>query len=63
MFAKEQTVELCLAAVQQNGLALQYIKEQTLELCLAAVKQNNHALKLVWDEFYADIEASLQYKQ
>ena len=35
-FVKEQTPELCLAAVQQYGSALEYVKEQTPEICLAA---------------------------
>jgi hypothetical protein len=34
-----------LAAVQQNGLALQYINNKTPELCLAAVQQNGLALQ------------------
>ena len=40
-----QTPEIILAAVQQNGLALEYAKEQNHEICLAAVKQNGWALK------------------
>jgi hypothetical protein len=28
-----------LAAVQQNGRALEYVREQTPEICLAAVQQ------------------------
>ena len=38
-FVKEQTPELCMAAVQQNGWALQFVEEQTPEVCMAAVKQ------------------------
>jgi len=38
---------MCLAAVRQNGLALQYVKEQIEEICLAAVKQNGLALQYV----------------
>jgi hypothetical protein len=44
---EEQTPELCIAAVQQDGLALEYVKEQTPELCLAAVQQNGCALRHV----------------
>ena len=40
-YVKEQTHEICLAAVQQNRLALRYVKEHTREICLAAVKQTN----------------------
>ena len=36
----EHTPELCLAAVQQYGWALQYVKEQTPDICLAAVQKN-----------------------
>ncbi len=47
----DQTHELCMAAVQQDGWALQYVKEQTPELCMAAVKQNGYALEYVRPEF------------
>ncbi|MGN1038120.1 MAG: DUF4116 domain-containing protein, partial [Mailhella sp.] len=40
----EQTPELCMAAVQQDGMALKFVRQQTLELCLAAVQQNGMAL-------------------
>lgn len=40
-----RTNDLCLRAVEQNGLALQYIDDQTLTLCLTAVKQNGLALR------------------
>ena len=36
--AKEQTPEMCLEAVKQNGYTLKYVKEQTPEICLEAVK-------------------------
>jgi hypothetical protein len=38
-----------LAAVEQNGVALQYVSEalRTAELCLAAVEQNGYALQYV----------------
>jgi len=32
---KDQTPELCLAAVQQNGLALERVHHPTPEICLA----------------------------
>ena len=44
---KNQTPEVCLAAVKQDGTALQYVKEQTPEICLAAVKQESAVLKYV----------------
>src|SRR6185437_3267995 len=44
---KEQTPEICLATVKQNGAALQYVKEQTPKICLAAVQQCGVSLKHV----------------
>ena len=49
-FVKEQTPELCLAAVKQNGYALRIVREQTPEICLAAVKQNGYALRIVREQ-------------
>lgn len=48
-FVKNETPEFALAAVKQNGLALEYIKQEnhTDEICLAAVKQNGLALEFV----------------
>lgn len=42
-----QTEEICLAAVKQYGLALQYVKEQTPEICLEAFKQNKAAVEYI----------------
>jgi len=44
-----RTEQVCLAAVRQNGLALQYIDDEkiTREIYLAAVRQNGLALKYV----------------
>ena len=47
---QEQTPELCMTAVRQNGRALQYVKEQTPELCMAAVRQYGYALKFVKEQ-------------
>jgi IMP cyclohydrolase len=48
---KEQIEEICLAAVMQNGNALQFISNdrQTEAICLAAVSQNGLALKYTRD--------------
>jgi len=46
----DQTPEICLAAVKQNGCALKYVIEQTPEICLAAVKQDGCALEYVSQE-------------
>lgn len=45
--ARYQTFEICLMAVQHNGLNLKFVKNQTPELCLAAVQQKGIALKYV----------------
>ena len=42
-----QTEELCVLAIQQNGLSLQYVQEQTEELGRLAVQQNGWALQYV----------------
>ena len=44
---KNQTESLYLAAVQQNGYALEFVNKQTESLCLAAVQQNGYALRYV----------------
>ena len=45
----EQTDELCLIAVQNNGLALQWIDDahQTPEICFEAIKNYGPALEWV----------------
>ncbi len=40
----------CKLAVQQNGLALEYVKEQTEEICKLAVQQKGMALKYVKEQ-------------
>lgn len=44
---KNQTEEICLAAVQKDGRALKYVKQQTPEICLAAVNERGIAVKYV----------------
>ncbi|MDR1984220.1 MAG: DUF4116 domain-containing protein [Prevotellaceae bacterium] len=39
-----------IAAVKENGLALEFVKEQTPEICMEAVKQNGWALKYVKEQ-------------
>jgi hypothetical protein len=57
---KEQSPEICLAAVTEDGYALQYVKaqlctaEQYLEICRAAIKQDEYALKYVKKERIAE---------
>ena len=45
-----QTLEICLAAVKQNGYALRFVKEQTPEICLAAVEEDSGALQYVKEQ-------------
>lgn len=46
----EQTEEICILAVKQNGLALDYVINQTEDICIAAVRQNGLALEYVKDQ-------------
>lgn len=43
----EQTPEIYLTAVKQDGFALEHVNEQTPEICMATVQQNGNALKYV----------------
>jgi hypothetical protein len=46
-YVKNQTPELCLEALRQDGYSIRYVKNQTPELCLEAVKKNGRALRYV----------------
>ena len=46
-YIENQTEEMCLEAVKQNGYALEYVENQTEEICFEAVKQNGRALQFV----------------
>ena len=46
----KRNIDICLAAVNQNGYALQYVHEQTPGICLAAVNENGCALKYVHEQ-------------
>lgn len=43
----EQTEEVALAAVSQNGLSLKYIRNQTHNICIRAIRQNYLAFNYV----------------
>lgn len=43
----EQTEDMCLTAVKQNGMALQFVKDKTLRVNLAAVEQNGLAIQFI----------------
>ena len=38
---------MCLIAVKQDGLALQFVKNQTEKICLEALNQNIKAIKYI----------------
>jgi hypothetical protein len=42
-----RTQRVCLAAVQENGYALEFVKKQTLEICMAALRQNRDAEQFI----------------
>lgn len=44
---KNQTPEVCLAAINKSGYALQYVKKQTPEMCLMAIRQNRRAVQYI----------------
>ena len=47
---KKRTLEVCLNAVNHNGLLLALVPNQTPEICLAAVKQNGRAIMHVQEQ-------------
>ena len=49
-----------MAAVEQNGHALQYVSEQTEAICMAAVEQNGHALQYVSEQTEAICMAAVE---
>ncbi len=51
-YGENQTPEMCLEAVKQNGGALEYVNKelQTPEMCMEAVKENGYALKYVKEQ-------------
>jgi hypothetical protein len=52
---RNQTPELCIAAVQKNGSALAYIINQTLEICLAAVTNTREAFCFVAPQYRTQV--------
>ena len=46
-YVKEQTEEICMAAVKHNGLAIKEVNEQTEKLCTAALDQNGLAIAYI----------------
>ncbi|MBS6798466.1 MAG: DUF4116 domain-containing protein [Firmicutes bacterium] len=50
---KEQTIELCQTAIEQNPLALQFVSEKCLDsqMCLSAVKKDGRAFRYIPGRF------------
>ena len=42
-----QPIELCLAAVRQDGFALDYVRDQTPEICLEVAKKKHLTCRLL----------------
>jgi ferritin-like protein len=53
---KFQTQEVCLAAVKQNGVSIEYVPEKiiTKKLCLVAAKQNGYAIRYIPSKFQTE---------
>ncbi|MCQ4379844.1 DUF4116 domain-containing protein, partial [Clostridioides difficile] len=49
-WVENQTEEICMEAVRQNGLDLKFVKNQTETICLRAVRQNGMALEFVKEQ-------------
>ena len=46
----DEDPKVCIEAVKQKGLAIQYVKDQTPEISMEAIKQNLWALQFVKDQ-------------
>jgi len=55
-YVKEQSEEICKAAVSQHGDALRYVKEQSEEICKAAVSQNGDAWRYFSKKIYSKLK-------
>ncbi|HBF8040557.1 hypothetical protein KWU12_15605 [Clostridioides difficile] len=62
---KEQTEEICLMAIEQQPLALQYVKVQTKRICMEAIKQDKGALRYVKDKTMVsnNLDSNISKKQ
>ena len=58
--SKKETETLIKIAVQQNGLALQYVSDQTDDMCKLAVQENGLALEFVNDKTFDICMIALQ---
>lgn len=57
---KNQTNEMCILAVQNDGCALQYINNQSEEICILAVQNNPLALRYVKNQTDEICEQAVQ---
>lgn len=57
----DQTDEVCMAAVKQNGLALQFVIKQTKPVVIAALKQNGDAWTYVLKDHQTPILAKIAF--
>ena len=48
--SREQSDKLCLSAVRDNGLLLEYVVHQSDYVCLVAVRQNGKAINKIRNE-------------
>lgn len=46
-FMPDQTPDICLAAVESDGMALRFVRNQTGDICEAAVKSNPEAAQFI----------------
>lgn len=49
-YVKEQTEEICMAAIKNDPYSIRYVLVQSEELCLAAVEQDGHTLQYVKEQ-------------
>ncbi len=54
--------DFCLAAVQEDGIKLEFVKEQTPKICLAAVQQNGFSVCYVHEQTPEICMAAVQQK-
>ena len=59
-YIKDQTEDLCLAAIKQNSYAIAYIRNLTPKICLQAVSSadTRHILNVIIDNIPSDLISS-----
>ena len=58
VFSDETKYEICLTAVKQNGMALQFVPLELIDhaICLAAVKSDGRAYHFVPKQLAVDLD-------